>query len=237
MAGQDAYVAPRGQMTARTVGERPAPLEEVAEPQRRSSHGRLRDCPGAVAGRLSLAGSDALLHGRQKHFFALIVDSDSGWYCWVFTPRVVSLPWLAGPDARHHCRYGPDGQLRGEILANMVLMVQTAANCGFPQLQSIKVHRHLLRGSEAHPYHRDSPVARGCGGRCPFVQVVQISWCGTEAISHSPDCCRTKEILQFIDSVADVPVVCPCSVSNAAVEKTAAIPQLQLVVFVLGQGR
>ena len=42
----------------------------------------------------------------------------------------------------------------------------------FPQLQSIKVV-DILRGSEAHLHgrcdHRDSPVARGYGGRCPFV--------------------------------------------------------------------
>ena len=37
-------------------------------------------------------------------------------------PRAVSLSLLlSGPDARHHCRYRPDGQLRGEILVDMVL--------------------------------------------------------------------------------------------------------------------
>ena len=48
-----------------------------------------------------------------------------------FAPRAVFLDFLlSGPDARHPCRYGPDGQLRGEIMADMVLMVQTASNCG-----------------------------------------------------------------------------------------------------------
>ena len=37
--------------------------------------------------------------------------------------------------------------------------------------------------------------------------------------------------------MADVPVEWPCRSSVAAVEVTAAIPQLQLVVLVLGQGR
>ena len=48
---------------------------------------------------------------------------------------------------------------------------------------------------------------------------------------------KTPEIPQFVDTVADVPVVWPCRSSVAAVEKTAAIPQLQLVVVVLGLGR
>ena len=48
---------------------------------------------------------------------------------------------------------------------------------------------------------------------------------------------KTIEIPQFVDTLADVPFMWPCSTSVAAVEKTAAIPQLQLVVLVLGQGR
>ena len=30
---------------------------------------------------------------------------------------------------------------------------------------------------------------------------------GAEVISHGPDCCRTQEIHQFADTVADFPVV------------------------------
>ena len=68
-------------------------------------------------------------------------------------PRAVSLSLLlSGPGARHHCQYGPDGQARGEILADMVLVVQTAANCGFSTVAVLQGRRHLLRGSEAHPY-------------------------------------------------------------------------------------
>ena len=48
---------------------------------------------------------------------------------------------------------------------------------------------------------------------------------------------KTIEIPQFVDTVADVPVVWPCRFSVAAMEKTAAIPQLQLLIFVLGRGR
>ena len=47
-----------------------------------------------------------------------------------------------------------------------------------------------------------------------------------EADPPGPVC---SEIPQFVDTVADVPVMWPCRFSVAAVEKTAAIPQLKLV--------
>ena len=85
---------------------------------------------------------DARHHGRY---------GPGGQYCAVFSgmckvgftadsaPHAVFLSFLSsGPHARLG-PYGPDGQLRGEILADMVPMVPTAENCGFPQLQSIKV--------------------------------------------------------------------------------------------------
>ena len=53
----------------------------------------------------------------------------------------------SGPVARHHGRYGPDGQLRGEILADMVLMVQTAANCGFSAVSRLSTSPSWFRGS------------------------------------------------------------------------------------------
>ena len=91
-----------------------------------------------------------------------------------FAPRVVFLSLLAsGPDARHFGQDGPEGPLRGEILADMVPMVQTAENCGFSAVAVQQGRRHFLRGAHADSHgpldHRDSPVAHGCGGRCPFV--------------------------------------------------------------------
>ena len=76
--------------------------------------------------------------------FVFVVNHCSGMYKVGFTgdsaPRAVFLSLLSsGPDAWHHGRYEPEGQLRGEILADMVPMVQSAENCGFPQLQFIMV--------------------------------------------------------------------------------------------------
>ena len=69
-----------------------------------------------------------------------------GWFCWLLSRCVPSM-LSSGPDARHHCRYGPDGQLRGEILADMVLMVQTAANCGFSAVSRLSTSPSWFRGS------------------------------------------------------------------------------------------
>ena len=52
---------------------------------------------------------------------------------------------------------------------------------------------------------------------------------GAEVFSHGPDCCRTMEIPQFVDTVADVPVVQSYRFSRAGVEETFVLPQLQLV--------
>ena len=81
---------------------------------------------------------------RRTVLFVFVVNHCSGMYKVGFTgdsaPRAVFLSLLSsGPDARHHGRYEPEGQLRGEILADMVPMVQSAENCGFPQLQFIMV--------------------------------------------------------------------------------------------------
>ena len=68
-----------------------------------------------------------------------------GSFCWYFTPRAVFLLPFLGPYAMHHGRYGPDRQLRGEILADMPVVhdhrcsvVQTAENCGF---SAVAVHQ------------------------------------------------------------------------------------------------
>ena len=51
---------------------------------------------------------------------------------------------------------------------------------------------------------------------------MQVGHIPVEAASHGPDFCWTKEIPQFIDTVADFPVV------RIAVEKTFVLPQLQI---------
>ena len=93
------------------------------------------------------------------------------WLCSVgfpgdFAPRVVfpSVVWprllciMAG--------YGPDGQLRGEILAHMVPMVPTAENWIFHSCSS------STRSSSSLSWSR-FPCCRTHGGRCPCLQVVQ----------------------------------------------------------------
>ena len=67
-----------------------------------------------------------------------------------------------GQDARHPGRYRPDGQLRGEILADMVVDISFMAQRQIPTVLSD---------------HRVSPVAFLYGGRCPCLQVVQILRC------------------------------------------------------------
>ena len=75
--------------------------------------------------------------------------------------------------------------------------------------------------------HRVSQVAAQ-GDRCPCLQVVQVVHIPVDAASHGPDCCRTKEIPQFIDTVAGFLLCSSCRFSGAAVEKTFVLPQLQL---------
>ena len=80
-------------------------------------------------------------------------------------PVMCSIPWLAGPDDRHHGRYGTEGLFRGDA----------AQNCGFSAVAAHhQGHLHPCLGAEGFSHgpgcladHRDSPVARGHGGRCP----------------------------------------------------------------------
>ena len=104
-----------------------------------------------------------------------------------------------------------------------------AENCGFPQLQFLSRRWHARRCAR-----------QGCGGVAGAVLIGgrRHPCLYAEADPHGPDCCLTKEVSQLLfDKVVDVPVLWPCRSSVAAVEKTAAIPQLQFVVLVPGQGR
>ena len=56
-------------------------------------------------------------------------------------------------------------------------------------------------------------------------------------VVHDKFCWRQSSPSCLYAEVTDVPVEWPCRSSVAAVEVTAEIPQLQLVVLVLGQGR
>ena len=120
-------------------------------------------------------------------------------------PRAVFLSFLSsGPVARHHGRYGPDGQLRGEIFADMVPMVHTADNCGVSAVAVLPGRRHLFCGAEVQyalsgrcPHcagragspARPSPFRRGSEllnmvAEVPVVQVELVSWCRREGDSR-----------------------------------------------------
>ena len=97
------------------------------------------------------------------------------------------LPWLAGPDARHHGRCEPEGQLRGNAVIDMPVVcndrcrwVHRAVNCGFSAVAAHQQGRlHPCRGGVADSHgpdcsadHGDSPVDRGQGVDAPVMQVV-----------------------------------------------------------------
>ena len=67
----------------------------------------------------------------QKDICALFLGSGmcKAWFAGIF-PLALCSSCGSCLDALHHGRYGPEGQLRGEILADMVPVVQTADNCG-----------------------------------------------------------------------------------------------------------
>ena len=95
----------------------------------------------------------------------------------------------SGPDVRHHCRYGPDGQLCGEILAvacaRLVLLVFCTSRCVPPVVLKPK-----MLGIMAGMNQRDSYVS-GCSwfrlqktGFSTFIVGRRFSCRGAEADSH-----------------------------------------------------
>ena len=110
-------------------------------------------------------------------------------------------------DARHHGRYGPEGQLRGESLGHGA-RGSDCGKCGFSAVAVHQGRRHLLRVSEAHPHgscdHRDSPVARGQGGRAPYAGRADFPVLVQRQIPMVLIVCRTKEFPQLLDTVIDV---------------------------------
>ena len=82
-------------------------------------------------------------------------------------------------DARHHGRYGPEGQSRYGAHG------QTAENCGISAVAVLPGRRHLFRGAEAVSHgpdslsdHRCSPVAvQGSTSLLCIIVQIFLSWC------------------------------------------------------------
>ena len=79
---------------------------------------------------------------------------------------------LSCPDARHHCWYGPDGQICCDMVQFFkVVDISFTAQRQIPMVLSD---------------HRVSPVACEYGGRCHCLQVVQILRCCLSEDSRDP---------------------------------------------------
>ena len=124
-------------------------------------------------------------------------------------PRAVFLSFLlSGPHAPHLGRCGPDGQLRGEILADMV--------CGFSAVAVLQGRRHFLRGTQAvshgPPDHRDSPVAH------QVVQSFLPSWRQAQMLLWSlRSCSPSRSSTVFRGAQADSHGPCDHGDSSVAV--------------------
>ena len=109
----------------------------------------------------------------QKDSYALFLGSGmcKAWFAGIF-PLALCSSCGSCPDALHHGRYGPEGQLRGEILADMVPVVQTAGQLWiFRSCSTRQGHQHPCPGADADSHglhcladHRDSPVPVVQGG-------------------------------------------------------------------------
>ena len=117
---------------------------------------------------------------------ALVVDN-SGMFMVGFDRddalRAVFPSCLQAPDACHHGQHGQEGAFRGAV----------HITADFPQLQFIAGRRFPCRGAEAGSHgpdcssdHRDSPVAREQGDRCPC-----YAGCVSSTGRHHP--CRDPE--------------------------------------------
>ena len=122
-------------------------------------------------------------------------------------------------DARHHGWYEPQGLLQGGAEADSHGLCCSSRPWRFTQLQ---LHRSFILPSwrRVADYGDRRPC---CAGRAGF-----HPGRGAEVFSHGPDCCRTTEFPQFVDTVDDVPVVQSYWFSRAGVEETFVLP-LQLV--------
>ena len=57
--------------------------------------------------------------------------------------RAAFLPWLSGPDARHHGRYEPEGQL-SVACAWLVLLVMMLSRCVPCNCRQARVHAFMF---------------------------------------------------------------------------------------------
>ena len=139
---------------------------------------------------------------------------DSGYMC--LSSRCVSFV-VFRPDALHHGRFGLEGQLCGEMVVVILVITQrqipmsySFLGCG-PDVQKTVAFHSCISCLVVH---------------MPVVVHDRFWWC-RRCSSHrwSSTSCLYAE--------ADVPVEWPCRSSVAALEGTAAIPPLQLVVLCL----
>ena len=63
-----------------------------------------------VVHRLVMLGITAVLGQKDSYAVTLLQWHVQGPFCWYFLLVLSSLLWFAGTDARHHGRYGPEGQ-------------------------------------------------------------------------------------------------------------------------------
>ena len=95
-----------------------------------------------------------------------------GWFGWLLL-ALCSL--LSFTDARHHGRYEPEGQFRGEYGSD-------CRKLDFPQLQFIMVVDFSFATLRLIPMvlatMKIPPVVRGKGGQCPYFAGADFpSWC------------------------------------------------------------
>ena len=107
-------------------------------------------------------------------------------------------------------------------------------------VQKIVVLPQLQFGQGCAADHRDSPVARGQGGRCPCMQVVQVSQVDVVpfvAQRQIPIDHRGSPVAVRI--VVDVPFVLVGRVPQVHVMEAVVLPQLQLVeqIVAIRRGR
>ena len=175
-------------------------------------------------------------------------------YWWMHSRCLPS--WFSGPDALQSWPY------MGQQEAGHGAVHKTAE---IPQLQFIMVVVHSCHYAEAAPpcsCDQEIPMLLDTGDRHPccagraaswvVVQTCRKLWLSTAAFPvssltcpffvHDKFCwCRSCRSSLVVDSLSRrggrCPCCGPCSFSVAAVERTAAIPQLQPVVLVFGPGR
>ena len=187
-----------------------------------------------------------LVWTRRTVFFALVADIGGGkctaGFAGFLHLAMSSLPWFAGPDARHHGRYEPEGLFRALIPAVACtgsfcwyftpVVVRPRCSASRPTVVWRDGRRHPCRAAVAYAHglvdHGDSTVAvLGQGDRCPllcvsfrFLQVVHMPVvCNGRCHGYVPQ-------LQLIDKVVYTPVVAQRSLPMVTAQQIMEIPLL-----------